>query len=126
MPKPMTTEHKKAFLLLKWVIFSSYHGLDKDEKASLQKSAEELNAQEEFEWVKRFAEEDEVHVFERARVFFKSTISTYDVDTKLSYLNTVWDATNQKGYISEIEAMAILKLAKDWGVEKDLLNIVRK
>jgi len=67
-----------------------------------------------------------VNSFDRARQFFTKTISTYDKDTKLSYLNSVWEATNEKGYISEMEALAMLKLAKDWGIQNVLLDLVRK
>jgi hypothetical protein len=38
----------------------------------------------------------------------------------------VWEAAKSKGYISEMEATAILKLAKDWAVQKDLLKLIRK
>jgi uncharacterized tellurite resistance protein B-like protein len=48
------------------------------------------------------------------------------VDTKISYLNIVWEVTKSKGYISEMEATAILKLAKDWAVQKELLKLIRK
>lgn len=121
----MSTEQKKAFLLLKFVIFS-YHGLDEEEIKLLQDTAEKLDATEELKWVEKFVNEDPINSFERARKYFTSTIATYETDTRLAYLNTVWEATNQKGYISEMEAMAILKLARDWGVQRELLNLVRK
>ena len=125
MVTSMSTEQKKAFLLLKFVIFC-YHGLDQGEIVILQKTAEKLNALEELKWVEDFVNTDLVSSFDRARSFFADTIATYDTAIKLDYLNTVWEATNEKGYISEMEAMAMLKLAKDWGIQKELLNMVRK
>jgi uncharacterized tellurite resistance protein B-like protein len=121
----MTTEQKKAFILLKTVIFN-YHGLDEEEKLILHKTAIEMGAQEELIWAYAFVNEDINTFFERARSFFKTTIGSYDHDTKLSYLNMVWEATNSKGYISEMEATAMLKFAKDWGIQKDLLLLIRK
>ncbi|MFL5729207.1 MAG: hypothetical protein ACJ75J_06945, partial [Cytophagaceae bacterium] len=60
------------------------------------------------------------------REFFRQTIGTYDTETRVSYLNIVWEATKSKGFISEMEATAILKLAKDWSVQKELLKLIRK
>jgi hypothetical protein len=121
----MTTEQKKAFLLLKTVIFT-YHGLNEDEKTILRNTARELGGEEELEWAYNFIKEDIHTFFDRARTFFKNTIGIYDHETKISYLNMVWEATNSKGYISEMEATAMLKFAKDWGIQKDLLLLIRK
>jgi hypothetical protein len=125
MSQSMSSEQKKAFLLLKFVVFN-YHGLDANEKAILENTAQELNAIEELNWAKEFISTDPASSFDRARTFFTKTISTYDMETKLSYLNSVWNATNIKGFVSEIEAMTMLKLAKDWGIQKALLDLVRK
>jgi hypothetical protein len=38
----------------------------------------------------------------------------------------VWKANDLKGYITEMEATAMLKLAKDWSVEKELIDLVLK
>ena len=45
----MTSEEKKALLLLKSVIFH-YHGLDEDEQKILDETAKQLDAQEELKW----------------------------------------------------------------------------
>lgn len=120
----MTSEQKKALLLLNSVIFN-YHGLDEEEQKILEEIASNLDGKKELEWAQAFVQEDVPTLFERAREYFKTTISTYDKETKVSYLNTVWEGTNKKGHITEMEAMAILKLAKDWGVQRDFLNLVR-
>jgi hypothetical protein len=121
----MTSEHKKSLLLLNSVIFN-YHGFDKEEQIILENLARELDAFEEFSWVKQFVQQDVSTLFVRASEFFKNTINNYDKNTKISYLNRVWEATNKKGHITEMEAMAILKLARDWGVQKEFLGLVRK
>ncbi len=121
----MTAEQKKAFLLLKYIILN-YHGLDEEEKKILEKSASDIDGVSELSWVEEFVTSDPGTSFERCREFFRNTIGTYDVETRTSYLNIVWEATKSKGYISEMEATAILKLAKDWSVQKELLKLIRK
>lgn len=124
-PILMNSEQKKALLLLKLVIFN-YHGLDEEEKKILAATASKLEAQEELKWAYEFSEQDNITSFERAREFFKSTIATYEKDFKFEFIRNVWEDTSSKGYVSEIEAMSMLKLAKDWGVQKELLALVRK
>ena len=121
----MTSEQKKAFLLLKLVIFN-YHGLDDEEKKILEETAIKIDGVAEMKWAYDFLEDDFYANLDKARAFFNETIGTYDQDTKLNYLNMVWDATKSKGYISEMEATGILKMAKDWGVQKELLALIRK
>lgn len=121
----MNSEQKKALLLLKLVIFN-YHGLDEEEKQILTNTASKLDAMEELEWAYEFSDEDNLTSFERAREFFKTTIATYEKDLKFEFIRNVWEDTSSKGYVSEMEAMSMLKLAKDWGVQKELLALVRK
>lgn len=121
----MTSDQKKSLLLLNSVIFN-YHGFDEEEQKILEAIAVEANASEELSWVNEFIQEDLATFFERSREYFKTTIALYDKETKLSYLAKVWNATNKKGHITEMEAMGILKLAKDWGVQRDFLNEVRR
>lgn len=121
----MTSEQKKALLLLNSVIFN-YHGLDEEEQRILEDTAQGLEAASELIWVQDFIQQDPLTSFDRAREYFKGTILTYDKDTQISFIKAVWEGANKKGHITEMEAMAILKLAKDWGVQKELLSMVRK
>jgi hypothetical protein len=36
----------------------------------------------------------------------------------------VWESNNLKGYVTEMEATAMLKLAKDWKVESEIAKII--
>jgi hypothetical protein len=121
----MTSEEKKSFLLLKSIIFH-YHGLDEDEQKILDETAKELEAFEELKWANEFISGDYLSAFERAREYLNKTIGIYDREKRLHYLDLVWKANNKKGYITEMEATAMLKLAKDWGIEKDLIELVKK
>jgi len=120
----MTSEEKKAFLLLKSVIFH-YHGLDEDEKKILEETAADIDAKEELKWANDFISRDYITAFERAREYLNTVIGSLEKDKRLYYLDLVWKANNQKGYITEMEATAMLKLAKDWQVENELIALVR-
>ena len=120
----MTSEQKKAFLLLKLVIFN-YHGLDAGEKVILEETAQRIEGKEELQWAYQLLGVDFYDNLDKARDFFNSTIALYEKETKIEYLSMVWESTKSKGFISEMEATGILKLAKDWGVQKDLITIVR-
>jgi hypothetical protein len=121
----MTTDQKRAFLLLKSVIFH-YHGLDEGEQAILNETADKLQAHEELQWVTEFIASDEYTAFERAREYLNSLAENWDTTTKLYYLSVVWEANNKKGHITEMEATAMFKLAKDWRIQKELISLVRK
>lgn len=118
-----TTEEKKVYMLLKSVIFH-YHGLDEEEKEDLRRTAEELDAQAEYEWALQFVAEDYFTSFDRARTYLNEIISDYPKEKRIELINMVWQANNLKGYVTEMEATAMLKLAKDWNVQKELIDLV--
>jgi hypothetical protein len=116
-------EEKKVFMLLKAVIFH-YHGLDEEEKNDLLDTAEKLDAQEEYKWALDFISQDYITAFDRAREFLNEIIGDYPKDKRVELMNMVWQANNLKGYVTEMEATAMLKLAKDWNVQKELIELV--
>ena len=120
----MTSEEKKSFLLLKAVIFH-YHGLDEDEQKLLDEAAKKIDAQEELKWAMNFISQDYITAFERSREYLNESVGNYKKDLRLDYLDQVWKANNSKGYITEMEATAMLRLAKDWEVEEELIQLVR-
>ncbi|UII28486.1 hypothetical protein LVD15_08665 [Fulvivirga maritima] len=120
----MDSEEKKAYLLLKSVIFH-YHGLDDEEKKNLEESTTEIDGHEEMQWVNDFIAEDYFNSFDRARNYLNDIIGNYPKDKRVFYIDMVWKANNLKGYVTELEATAMLQLARDWQVEEDLINILR-
>ncbi|MBX2969172.1 MAG: hypothetical protein KF803_07355 [Cyclobacteriaceae bacterium] len=118
-----TPEEKRVYMLLKSVIFH-YHGLDEEEKQDLDKTAHELDALEEYKWAQEFIAQDYLTSFERARDFLNDIIADYPKDKRIELINMVWQANNLKGYVTEMEATAMLKLAKDWNVQKELIELV--
>ena len=121
----MTSEEKKAFMLLKSVIFN-YHGLDEDEKEHLEKSAQEYDAASELQWANDFIADDYFNSFERARDYLNEVVGDFAKEKRIFFIISVWNANNLKGYVTELEATAILKLAKDWNVEDELIDLVKQ
>ncbi len=120
----MYSEEKKSFLLLKSMIFH-YHGLDEDEAQILERTAKKLDASSELKWANEFIASDYSTAFDRARTHLKDTLGKLNKDKRLYYLDQVWKANYQKGYTTEMEATAMLRLAKDWGIESELISMVR-
>lgn len=119
-----STEEKRVYMLLKAVIFH-YHGLDEEEKDDLDKTAAELNAHEEYAWANEFIAQDYLTSFERARDYLNDIIADYPKDKRTELINMVWRANNLKGYVTEMEIAAMLKLAKDWNVQSELIELVQ-
>lgn len=120
-----TAAEKRVYMLLKAVIFH-YHGLDEIEKKDLEETAKGLDAIEELGWANEFIAKDYVTSFERARDYLKEIISDYPKEKRIELINMVWQANNLKGYVTEMEATAMLKLAKDWNVQRELIELVLK
>jgi hypothetical protein len=121
----MTEEEKRVYILLKAVIYY-YHGLDDLEKQDLEKSARDMNAQDELKWALDFVTKDYITAFDRAREYLNNIIGDYPKAKRVDLINMVWLSNNLKGYVTEMEATAMLKLAKDWNVEKELVELVLK
>lgn len=119
----MSVEEKKVYMLLKSVIFH-YHGLDDLEKRDLDNTAVALNAHDEYKWAMDFVTSDYITAFDRARLFLNNIIGDYKKEKRIELINMVWQANNLKGYVTEMEATAMLKLAKDWNVQKELIELV--
>lgn len=115
----------KCYMLLISIIFH-YHGLDEEEEVILNRKATENGAFEELNWSYEFIAEDYITAFDRARVFLKERTDTLDKSKRLKYINDAWLANGEKGYITEMEATAMLKLAKDWNVDKELVQLVQQ
>lgn len=120
-----SSDEKKVYMLLKSVIFQ-YHGLDEAEKKDLDRTSEELDAHTEYQWALDFLAEDYITAFERARDYLNNIIGDYPKPKRIELIHMVWQANNLKGYVTEMEATAMLKLAKDWNVQKEMIELVLK
>jgi hypothetical protein len=121
----MNVAEKRVYMLLKSVIFH-YHGLDETEEEDLAATAEKLGAKDELKWALDYIAEDHITAFDRARKYLNEIIGDYAKEKRVELINMVWEANNLKGYVTEMEATAMLKLAKDWNVEKELIALVLK
>jgi hypothetical protein len=121
----MEEKEKKAYMLLKSVIFH-YHGLDEDEVANLNATASEINAHEELKWAEEFITLDHLSAFDRAREYLNDIIGDFPKQKRTEYIHLVWKANLLKGYITEMEATAMLKFAQDWSVQDELIALVKQ
>ncbi len=121
----MSSEEKRVYLLLKAVIFH-YHGLDEKEQSDLDAAAKRLEADEELKWAIDFIEKDQVTCFDRARAFLNDIIRDYTREKRIELIQMVWESNNIKGYVTEMEATALIRLARDWNVEQPLVELVLK
>ena len=119
----MTEEEKKVRMLLKAVIYH-YHGLDELEKNDLDRTAKELDAETEYQWALDFVAADYITSFDRAREYLNEIISDYSREKRTELVRMVWESNNLKGYVTELEATAMLKLAKDWKVDDVFSQLV--
>ena len=118
-------EEKRAFILLNAIIFH-YHGLDENEEKILLQIAQKNDVEEELRWSYDFISEDYLTAFERARDYLNAEVNKLEKTKRLHFINQAWQANFEKGYITEMEATAMLKLARDWEVESDLLGVVQE
>lgn len=119
----MTEEEKKVRMLLKSVIYY-YHGLDELEKNDLDLTARQLDADNEYKWALEFVSADYITAFDRAREYLNEIIGDYSREKRVELINMVWESNNLKGFVTELEATAMLKLAKDWSVEVEFKNLI--
>lgn len=122
---PMTQQEKRVYMLLKAVIFY-YHGLDEPEKKDMEETAARLDAEGELTWAVDFVAKDYVTAFERARTYLNEIIGDYTKEKRVDLINMVWQSNNLKGYVTEMEVTAMVRLAKDWRVEQELIALVLK
>ena len=125
MDNVITSEEKMAFMLLNSIIFH-YHGLDEEEEQILKRISEQLSANEELNWAFDFISKDYLTAYERARTHLKEVMLKLDKSKRLDFINSTWNANFEKGYITEMEATAMLKLARDWEVDEDLISLYNK
>ena len=83
-----------------------------------------LDAHEEYKGALEFISQDDITAFDRARDFLNEIIGDYSKEKRVELMNMVWKSNNLKGYVTEMEATAMLKLAKDWNVQEELIQLV--
>ena len=119
----MSEQEKKVRMILKSVIYY-YHGLDELERNDLDLTSRQLDAEQEYKWALEFVSADYITAFDRAREYLNEIIGDYEKAKRVELINMVWESNNLKGYVTELEATAMLKLAKDWKVEQEFTSLI--
>lgn len=121
----MSVEEKRAFLSLLIIIFN-YHGLSEVEQQILNEVATLNGAQDELEWIKDFSKPSIDESYDKLKKYVNETLGILPSEKRCEYLNKVWDANQQKGHVSEMEATAMLMLSKEWQVQKEFVAYIRE
>lgn len=121
----MSVEEKRAFLSLLIIIFN-YHGLSEVEQQILQETASVHDAFSELEWIKEYSKPSIDESYDKLKKYVNDTLGHLAVEKKSEYLNKVWDANQQKGHVSEMEATAMLMLSKEWQIQKEFILYIRE
>lgn len=116
---------KKALLLLHTVIFS-YNSLDEIESVMLEEIAKAHGVESELEWAISFVNQDLFTAFKRMTEYFGTELNGASKKQLLELLMITWKNVQSKGAVSEVEALAFLKTARQLGVESDFVNQIRK
>ncbi len=120
-----SVEDKKMLLLLIVSTFS-YNEIIDNESKILNDFAKKQDAEKELKWALDFISKDEANSYQNKINYFSKRLPEIDTNKRLFFIKQTWDLSNEKGYISEMEAISILRLARDWGVDRLLLNEVKK
>jgi len=121
----MSVEEKRAFLSLLIIIFN-YHGLSEVEQQILHETASVHDAFNELEWIKEYSKPSIDESYDKLKKYVNDIIGNLSVEKKSEYLNKVWDANQQKGHVSEMEATAMLMLSKEWHIQKEFILYIRE
>ncbi|MDB5274527.1 MAG: hypothetical protein JWO58_2894 [Chitinophagaceae bacterium] len=121
----MSVEEKRAFLSLLIIIFN-YHGLSEVEQQILHETAALHDALDELEWIKEYSKPSLDESYDKLKKYVDDIIGNLSIEKKSEYLNKVWDANQQKGSVSEMEATAMLMLSKDWHIQKEFIAYIRE
>lgn len=121
----MSSEEKKVYLSLLVILFN-YHGLSDIEQQILGETASKIEAVDELQWVKDYALPSVDITYDKIKAYINSALDNYTEAQKLTLLGNVWNTNMQKGYVSEMEATAMLMLAKEWKVQKEFILHIRE
>ena len=117
----MVKNKKKALVLLKALVFH-YHGLDSDEKKTLEEFVTKIKAEAELRWSLDFISNDYLSAFDRSREFLGKVFKSLPEEERLKHLLETWEDNHKKGYVTEMETSAMIKLAKDWSIQKTFVK----
>ncbi|WP_053406597.1 hypothetical protein [Persicobacter sp. CCB-QB2] len=119
----MIKDEKRAFFLLMCLMLH-YHGLDEHEQNIINHEASQHAEGENLkEWALEFIKSDYLNIFERAKKELNHI--PLQPSTRLNHLLKVWDLLHIKGYITEMEATAMIRIAAEWELQEKLIQQVR-
>lgn len=99
--------------------------MEEEEKNNLKNLSKIYDGENELKWACEFAKNDILSSFDRSKKEVSVLLQDDDNDTKLYVLSKVWEVTKDKGYINQNEAALLLGIARNWGLERKFIDLVR-
>ena len=119
----MVKDEKRAFFLLMCVMLH-YHGLDEAEQKIInQEAAQHAEGENLKQWAIDFIQRDNLNIFERAKKELNHIPLQQEI--RLRHLLKVWSLLNSKGYITEMEATAMIRIAAEWKLQEKLIQHIK-
>ena len=120
----MKDDYYIFFLLA--VSFANFHGVDEDEEAFLQKQAQLFSAKEALAQARQFVEKDTSTAGDRALEALEKQASSHSQEKLYDFFKKIWDMGMEKGYLTEAEAVFLIKVAQLWKLPTQLLDDLEK
>ena len=121
----MDAGQRRAYFLLKLVIFF-YPRPDEEENDQLLAKASAWQADEDRRWALAFVEENPATAFERTRAWFTQQFEGQSQTEREAYFTTIWQGDDRLPHVTEMQGLALLRLAQDWGIQDCLLRLLGK
>jgi hypothetical protein len=123
--KPLEEHHRRAYFLLKLVIFF-YPTPDETEVDYLMAKASAWQAEADRQWAMAFVEQEPATAFERTRAWFTELLTPLAQKDKENFFTTVWQGDERLPHITEMQGLALMRLTQDWGIQNTLLALLGK
>jgi len=121
----MEEHHRRAYFLLKLVIFF-YPRPDEEETDLLMAKSSAWQAEADRKWAMAFVDEDPATAFERTRAWFSAQLDPLDTAEREAYFTAVWQGDERLPHVTEMQGLALMRLAQDWGIKDCLLRLLGK
>jgi hypothetical protein len=113
------------YFLLKLVVFY-YPRPDEEEMDQLRDKASAWKADEDRRWAIDFVDQEPATAFQRTGEFISGLFTGKSQLEREAFLEDIWSVDIARGYVTEMQAMALLKMAQAWGLQDKLLKLLGK
>lgn len=121
---PMDQARRRVYFLLKLMVFF-YPRPDEEEMDQLREKAALWKADDDRRWAIEFIDHEPATAFARTTEFVGEQFKGLSKAEREQFLDDIWHADlAPRGYVTEMQAMALLKMAQGWGLQERLLKLL--